>query len=102
VHRIRDAHPLLDSFAAPGTAPASLVRIGALRGPHNLTARQEQAVSTAFLLGYFDFPRRVQLKDVANALGVGRATAMENLRRGMRKLVSRHRTRIGVVRATSS
>jgi hypothetical protein len=102
VHQTRDAHPILASFTVPGTPPASLVRVGALRGPHNLTARQEQAVSTAFLLGYFDFPRRAQLKEVAQALGVSRATAMENLRRGMRKLVSRHRKHVGVVRGVAA
>ncbi len=98
VHRVRDARPLLASFTTPDNSPASLVRIGAFQGPHDLTARQEIAVGTAFVLGYFDYPRRAQLKDVAKSLGVSRAAAMENLRRGMRKLAFRHRGEVGIVR----
>jgi len=98
VHRVQDAHPLLASFTIPGNSPASLVRIGAYRGSRDLTARQEMAVGAAFVLGYFDYPRRAQLKDIAKSLGVSRATAMENLRRGMRKLASHHQAEVGVVR----
>jgi HTH DNA binding domain len=101
VHRVRDAHPLLASFTTPGSSPASLVRIGSYRGSHDLTARQEIAVGTAFALGYYDYPRRAQLKDVAKSLGVSRATAMENLRRGMRKLASQRQAEVGTVRTRS-
>jgi HTH DNA binding domain len=97
VHRVRDAHPLLASFATPGNSPASLVRIGSYRGSHDLTSRQEAAVGTAFALGYYDYPRRAQLKDVAKSLGVSRATAMENLRRGMRKLASQRQAEVGFI-----
>jgi hypothetical protein len=99
VPRARDAGPLLTSFTEPKTPPASLIRIGSYRGSSNLTASQERAIGTAFVLGYFDIPRRAQLKDVAKALGVSRAAVMENLRRGMRKLASRREGEIGVVRS---
>ena len=102
VHRVRDASPLLASFTTPGNSPASLIRIGSYRGSHDLTARQELAVGTAFVLGYYDYPRRAQLKDVAKSLGVSRATAMENLRRGMRKLASMRQAEVGAVRAQST
>ncbi len=102
VHRVRDAHPLLASFATPGSSPASLIRVGSYRGPHDLTARQELAIGTAFVLGYYDYPRRAQLKDVAKSLGISRATAMENLRRGMRKLASLRQAEVGAVRAPSA
>ncbi|NNN17141.1 MAG: hypothetical protein HKL79_02090, partial [Thermoplasmata archaeon] len=99
VHRVRDAHPLLASFTTPGSTPASLVRIGSFRGSLDLTPRQEMAVGTALVLGYYDYPRRAQLKDVAKSLGISRATAMESLRRGMRKLASERRSKVGVVRS---
>lgn len=95
-HRVRDAHPLLDSFTTPGNSPASLVRIGTYRGAHDLTARQELAIGTAFVLGYFDYPRRAQLRDVAKSLGISRAAALENLRRGMRKLASRRQAEAAI------
>ncbi len=102
VQQVRDAHPLLASFTTPGNSPASLVRIGSYRGSLDLTARQELAVGTAFALGYYDYPRRAQLKDVAKSLGVSRATAMENLRRGIRKLASQRQAEAGVLRTRSA
>lgn len=101
VHKAQDAHPLLASFTSPGTPQPALVRIGSYRGGHDLTARQELAIGTAFALGYYDTPRRAQLKDVAKALGVSRATAMENLRRGMRKLASLRQGEVAVGRSVS-
>jgi hypothetical protein len=101
VHRVRDAPPLLASFTTPENQPAALVRIGAYRGGSGLTARQELAVGTAFALGYYDYPRRAQLKDVAKALGISRATTMENLRRGMKKLASQRQAEGSVARASS-
>jgi len=101
VQRVRDARPLLASFTKPDNSPASLVRIGSYQGAHDLTARQEIAVGTAFVLGYYDYPRRAQLKDVAKSLGISRATAMENLRRGMRKLASQRHAEVGNVRPRS-
>ena len=98
VHRVRDAQPLLDSFTTPDSPPASLIRVGSYRGTGEMTPRQELAVSTAFALGYYDVPRRAQLKDVARSLGVSRATAMENLRRGIRKLASQRRSEVGALR----
>jgi len=102
VHRIRDVRPLLASFTTPDNSPASLVRIGTIRGPRDLTARQKLAVRTAFMLGYYDYPRRAQLKDVAKSLGISRAATMESLRRGMRKLASRDGDEIGMVRSRTA
>ena len=102
VHQVRDAHPLLASFTPPGTPQPALIRIGSYRGGNDLTARQELAVGTAFALGYYDTPRRAQLKDVARALGVTRATAMENLRRGMRKLAAQRQGEFGTSRTPST
>ncbi|HYK94188.1 MAG TPA: helix-turn-helix domain-containing protein [Thermoplasmata archaeon] len=98
VHRSRDAAPLLASYSAPGDLPASLVRIGSYGGAQDLTPHQERAVAVAFALGYFDYPRRAQLGDVARSLGVSRAAAMENLRRGLRKLASHRQSEVGGVR----
>jgi predicted DNA binding protein len=54
------------------------------------------------MLGYYDYPRRAQLRDVAKSLGISRVSAMENLRRGMRKLASQRHNEVGVVRALSA
>jgi hypothetical protein len=100
--RARDAQPLLASFSTPGYSPASLVRVGSFRGSPDLTARQELAIGTAYALGYFDYPRRAQLKDVAKSLGISRVSTMENLRRGLRKLAAQRRGEVGVVRGLAA
>ena len=53
-----------------------------------LTARQSDALEAALRLGYYRFPRRGRLGDVGRALGVGRSTAAELLRRAEAKVVT--------------
>lgn len=86
VPEIADARRLLSASTSGGTAHASLVRAGAYRRRWGLTARQENAVRTAFRLGYFDYPRRTSLASVAAELGVGRSTTLELLRRATAKI----------------
>jgi predicted DNA binding protein len=56
------------------------------RSSSTLTGRQDRALRTAFDLGYFRYPRRGSLGDVARALGVGRSATLEILRRATAKL----------------
>ena len=51
-----------------------------------LTDRQDRALKVAYEQGYFDYPRRASLGDVARALGTGRSSALEILRRATTKL----------------
>ncbi len=51
-----------------------------------LTARQDRALKFAYQQVYFDYPRRASLGDVARALGTGRSSALEILRRATAKL----------------
>ena len=91
---------------APGRSPENFEAgklagpVGSVRGIHPytdeilLTPRQEKAIAAAVSLGYFDFPRRASLGQVARSLGVGRSTAQEHLRRGLAKILVQ-RGRIG-------
>jgi PAS domain S-box-containing protein len=54
-----------------------------------LTDRQREVLETAFLAGYFDWPRASNAEDVADALGVSPPTFHEHVRRAERKLVDR-------------
>lgn len=78
--------PLLESYRTPGSPPPKLLRVGEFRASRELTSRQEAALEVAVKLGYFETPRRAGLPEVAKALGVSRATAMEVLRRALQKL----------------
>ena len=52
-----------------------------------LTSRQEEILSIAFESGYFEFPKRVGLKELAARTGVRESTLGEILRRGQRKIL---------------
>ena len=74
-------HELSHDGAADGGAT------GEQRDEHGLTDRQREALLTANEMGYFDVPRRASLGDLAEELGIARASASERLRRGQAALV---------------
>lgn len=62
-----------------------------------LTSRQDRALRIAYERGYFDYPRRASLGDVARALGTGRSSTLEILRRATTKLAgSRYRDELRI------
>lgn len=58
------------------------------RGSWSLTGRQEQFLRAALDLGFYDVPRRIELKDLARLFGVSPTAASEVLRRAHGRLVS--------------
>ena len=58
-----------------------------------LTTRQEQIMTIAFERGYFDFPKRMGLKDLAAETGVRTSTLAEILRRGQKKILGEYLAR---------
>ena len=58
-----------------------------------LTIRQEQILSIAFERGYFDFPKRAGLKELASETGIKTSTLAEILRRGQRKILGEYLAR---------
>lgn len=69
-----------------GTDRWAIARPKPYRSRSTLTGRQDRALRTAYDLGYFGYPRRGSLGDVARALGVGRSATLEILRRATAKL----------------
>ena len=55
-----------------------------------LTARQEQVLTIAFERGYFDFPKKLGLAELASLTGVKTSTLAEILRRGQRKILGEY------------
>jgi predicted DNA binding protein len=55
-----------------------------------ITSRQEQLMRIAFDLGYFEFPKRVNLEELAQRLGISTGTLSEILRRGEKNVLSRY------------
>ena len=53
-----------------------------------LTRRQEAVLKKAFELGYYDYPSRINAKELANVLKISTSTLSEILRRSEHKLVN--------------
>lgn len=58
-----------------------------------LTTRQEQILSFAFERGYFDFPKKLGLKELAAQTGIRTSTLAEILRRGQKKILGEYLAR---------
>lgn len=57
-------------------------------GPRpNFSARQHDALTTAYEGGYYERPRETTTADIATELGISRRTAEEHLRRAERKVM---------------
>jgi len=52
-----------------------------------LTDRQQEALRTAYELGYFDIPREASLEDVATRLDISASSVSERLRRAQTQLI---------------
>ena len=66
----------------------SILRLRQFVPPRSLTPRQASALETAHRLGYYAFPRRTNLQEIARRLGVSRATTAELLRRAEGKMLA--------------
>ncbi|MCO8244129.1 helix-turn-helix domain-containing protein [Haladaptatus sp. AB643] len=58
------------------------------RDQFGLTEKQHQAISLAFARGYYDSPRTLSTKELANELGISGPSASDLLRRAENQLIS--------------
>ncbi len=65
-----------------------ILKLTSLAGVENLTSRQRSVVETALEEGFFDFPRRITLRDLAKKMGASTATVSEILRRAEKKILT--------------
>lgn len=78
--------------ASPPGLDTTIERIGTYdlgQGPipPRLPSRQQEALTTALQLGYFDTPRTATREAVANRLSCAPSTASEHLRKGQRRIL---------------
>lgn len=52
----------------------------------NLTPKQFRSLQTAVRLGYFDIPRKISSRDLANELELSHATVLEHIKKGQREI----------------
>jgi predicted DNA binding protein len=80
---------LIDNLAKVNAEP-KLIKLTELSDTDELTKRQEQVTRMAFERGYFDFPRRIGLKELATMFNVSTSTLSEILRKGQRRIMMRY------------
>lgn len=93
---IREQYPSAE-FLAQRTSQQSDEDVSEVESPlQTLTGRQRTVLETAYLAGYFDWPRASSGEDVAKRLDISGATFSEHLRAAERKLFA------GIVGETES
>ena len=68
-------------------ASPKLVKMKKLSKEEMLTDNQEKIVKMAYQKGYYDFPKRIGVKDLAKIFNISPATLSEILRRGQKKII---------------
>jgi predicted DNA binding protein len=69
---------------------AEVVKVSKLEEEEELTARQEHILQIALEKGYFEFPKKITLRQLAKVLEVSPATLTEILRRGQKRVLQEH------------
>ena len=67
-----------------------VLKISKLRDEEELTARQENILQIALEKGYFEFPKKITLRQLAKVLDISPATLTEILRRGQKRVLQEH------------
>lgn len=65
-----------------------ILRLSSVADVETLTARQRNIVEIALEEGYFDYPRRISLRQLARRVGVSASTVSEVLRRAEKKILT--------------
>lgn len=60
-----------------------------------LTSRQELIVKAALELGFFDYPKKIHVKELAHLFGITPATLTETMRKAMKKIVKEYMSLAG-------
>jgi len=77
---------LFDHLKAKGVE-GELVKLTKIDDKESLTERQDKITHVAFERGYFDYPKRISLRELARMFEVSPSTLSEILRKGQRKIV---------------
>ena len=77
---------LISSLLRLGVS-VKVIKVIRLKPNAGLTQKQFEAVRTAYSMGYYEFPRRAGIKDVAVKLGLSVSATTELLRRAEKRLV---------------
>ena len=77
---------LIERLGKHGGNP-EVIKMKKISDEEMLTENQEKIVRTAYERGYYDFPKRIGVKELADMFEISTATLSEILRRGQRKII---------------
>ncbi|MCS7121308.1 MAG: helix-turn-helix domain-containing protein [Archaeoglobaceae archaeon] len=63
---------------------------GKLESEREITFREEEILKIALEKGFFDYPKRIKLEDLANELEISPSTLSEIVRRGLKKILQKY------------
>ncbi len=69
---------------------SSLIMIHPIDDKDSLTPRQEKIIKTALERGYYDFPKRIGIRELARLFSISTASVSETLRRGQKKIIEHY------------
>ncbi|MFC5369110.1 helix-turn-helix domain-containing protein [Salinirubrum litoreum] len=88
VFRRDDLKAIIDDLEGFGTVTLGKLETFTETTESPLTDRQREVVVEALARGYYEWPRRINNEDLAEELGISRATLHEHLRRAEKKLLT--------------
>ncbi len=88
IFRREDLKAILEDLSAFGTVTLGKLEEFGGRAESSLTDRQRTVLREALDRGYYEWPRGIKSAELAEALGISRATLQEHLRKGERTLLS--------------
>lgn len=68
----------------------NLILIQPVDDKDSLTPRQERIIKTALDRGYYDFPKRIGIRELARIFSISTASVSETLRRGQKKIIEHY------------
>lgn len=71
-----------------------IIKMAEVKGREALTSRQEEIIRVAYEKGYFDYPKKISLRELARQFGISISTLSEVLRTGQKKIIKAHLTEI--------
>jgi predicted DNA binding protein len=69
-----------------------ILKLSSVADVEKLTSHQRSLVEMALEEGFFDYPRRITLRELSKKMGISASTASEVLRRAERKILASYQT----------
>ncbi len=89
VNEKKQLQSLVESLKKRGI-DSKLVKITPVDDKETLTSRQELIIKKALERGYFDFPKRIGIRELGRIFSISTASVSETLRRGQKKIIEHY------------